>query len=211
MANEVLLGYTIGEHGHREWIASMLRAVSGPQADQAIGGVISSSAGPLLALGRNLLVKQFLGLDYEWLFNVDTDIVFNTDTVSRLLAYADPVERPIVSALYWVFANGAKVPAAYVNCGKDGELDVKPVTGEVSGQVFATGLGCILIHRSVFETIQKDAGGDHCWFREGVIEDRDHGEDISFCIRCAISNFPIHLDTDVRVGHMKTALLGEVR
>lgn len=215
MSGEVLLGYTIGEHGHREWINSMFNAVAGPNADPAIGGVISSSAGPLLALGRNLLVKQFLDHNYEWLCSVDTDIVFRTDTVSRLLASADPIERPIMSALYHVFNNGKKVIAAYYNYGQDGELDVRPVS-EIDAynpvtDVFAVGAGCLLVHRSVFETIRKDAGDDNCWYREGVIDKRDHGEDISFCIRAHISGFPVHLNNKVWVGHMKTALLGEVK
>jgi GT2 family glycosyltransferase len=215
MANEVVLGYTIGETGHREWIGSLLRAVSGPNADPAIGGVISSSAGPLLALGRNLLVKQFLSLDFDWLLSVDTDIVFSTDTVSRLLRLADPVNRPVVSALYSVFIDGQRYPAAYINQADEGEpLDVVPIS-EVEAyldaqHVFAIGAGCMLVHRSVFETIRKDAGGEDCWFREGVIEGRDHGEDISFCIRCAISGFPVFVASNVKVGHMKTALLGEV-
>lgn len=213
MDRSVLIGYTIGEWGRREWFSAMFSAVSGPNADQAIGGVISSSAGPLLALGRNLLVKQFLEHEHEWLCMVDTDIVFSSNAVSRLLRDADPVERPIVSALYYVFENGKKVAAAYVNMGEDGELDVHSLEDMKPGEVvrvFGVGVGFLLVHRSVFETIAKDAGGDSCWFREGVIKGRDFGEDISFCIRAAISGFPIHVNTDVKVGHIKSAMLGEV-
>lgn len=209
----VMFGYTIGEWARREFLNCTLNAVSGPEADPAIGGVISSSAGPLLALGRNLLVKQFLSYDLDWLCTVDTDIVFKTDTISRLLASADPVERPIMSALYYVFKEAQKMPAAYINKGEGENLDIWPMpeeAGEEVARVFSVGAGFLLVHRSVFETIQKDAGGDNCWFREGVIEGRDFGEDTSFCIRAAISGFPVHVNRGIRVGHVKSAILGEV-
>ena len=217
----VMLGYVAGGSGRgeaswvrAEFLQSMLNAVSGPDADPAIGGVISSSAGPLLALGRNLLVEQFLTYDLEWLCTIDTDIVFSTYAVSRLLEDADPIHRPIVSALYYVFEDGKKIPAAYVNMSENEELDIHPIEDIKDDQivrVFSVGAGCLLVHRSVFETIKRDAAGERCWFREGVIAGRDFGEDVSFCIRAAISSFPVYVNTGVQVGHMKTAMLGEVR
>jgi len=208
----VMLGYIHGGWVRAEFLNSVLNAVSGPDCDPAIGGVISSSAGPLVALGRNLLVKQFLGHNLEWLCMVDTDIVFSTNTVSRLLESADDIHRPIMSALYLVFHDSKRIAAAYANMGKGSDLDVVPmgVLGDGVHRVFAVGAGCMLVHRSVFETIRKDAGGEDCWFREGVIEGRDFGEDVSFCIRASISRFPAYVNAGVRVGHMKTAMLGEV-
>ena len=213
-AGPVMLGYPTGGWNRNEFMGAVLNAVSGPNSDPAIGGVISACS-PLLAFNRNKLVTQFLEHSLEWLCMVDTDIVFSTDAVSRLLDSADPIERPVISALYFVFENGVKTPAAYLNTAKPGEdLDVRAIAetnDKVVGRVFATGAGFLLVHRSVYETIQKDSGGDTCWFREGVIDQRDFGEDISFCIRAGISGFPVHVNTGVRVGHIKSAMLGEVK
>lgn len=225
MANEVLLGYVSAGLGRVEFMNSVLSAVSGPDADPAIGGVISSSAGPLLALGRNLLVRQFLGHDKEWLCCVDTDIVFATDAVSRLLEVADPVERPVVSALYHVFWEGEKIPAAYkAAVDKDGGLTLSHIRyakvnkdicvegseGQNIVRVDAVGAGFMLVHRSVFERIEKLADGQPCWFRETVVDGKDHGEDVSFCFRCAAVDAKIFLLPNVQVGHIKSAMLGEV-
>jgi len=209
-----MLGYVSDGWGRIEFLDSMLNAVSGPEADPAIGGVISSSAGPLLALARNLLVKQFLDHDLEWLCSIDTDIVFASDAVGRLLESADSVERPIMSALYHVFHNGQKIPAVYLNTSEGSKLDIQPVRDireDCVVRVFSVGAGCLLVHRSVFETIYKNAGEDNCWFREGVMDKRDFGEDMSFCIRAAISGFTVHVNTGVQVGHVKSAMLGRVR
>jgi hypothetical protein len=48
------------------------------------------------------------------------------------------------------------------------------------------------------------------WFREIVVDGRDFGEDMSFCLRANVAGFPIHVNTGVRVGHIKSAMLGEV-
>jgi len=210
----VMLGYVSGGTCRVEFLGAVLNAVSGPDADPAIGGVISSSAGPLVALARNLLAEQFLTYELEWLCMVDTDIVFAPDAVSRLLEDADPIHRPVVSALYYIFEDGQKIPAAYVNMSEGSELDIHPIEDIRDDQivrVFSVGAGFLLVHRSVFETIKKDSAGERCWFREGVIAGRDFGEDVSFCIRAAISGFPVHVNTGVQVGHIKSAMLGEVK
>jgi GT2 family glycosyltransferase len=214
MSGEVLLGFVSAGTIRAEFMNSVLNAVSGPDADPAIGGVISSSAGPLLALGRNLLVQQFLGKDHEWLCCVDTDIVFSTDSVSRLLEVADPVDLPVVSALYHVFWDGKKIPAAYkATIDSEGSMTmnyIDPVPESSVMRVDAVGAGFMMVHRSVFENIQKRASGQPAWFRESVIGGRDHGEDISFCLRCAGVSARIYLHTGVQVGHIKSAMLGEV-
>lgn len=210
----VLLGYISGGWVRTEFFNSVLNAVCGPDADKAVAGVISTSAGPLVALARNLLATQFLSNDHEWLCSIDTDIMFATDTISRLLASADPIERPIMSALYYVFEKGKKSPAAYVNKGKGSKLDIVTFQdfedNKFVNRVFGVGAGCLLVHRSVFETIDKDSGGDQGWFREGVIDGQSFGEDISFCVRAAISGFPVYVNPGVQVGHIKSAMLGEV-
>jgi GT2 family glycosyltransferase len=208
-----MLGYIHGGWIRAEFLNSVLNAVSGPNADEAIGGVISSSAGPLVAMSRNLLAAQFLDSDLEWLLSADTDIAFSTSSISRLLAEADPVERPIVSALYHVFDQGRKVPAAYLNMTDGSELDLRPVEPASEAGVFrvaAVGCGFLLVHRTVFEEIRKENMGKHCWYREVTIDGRDFGEDISFCLRALTAGFPIYVNSDVRVGHIKSAMLGEV-
>lgn len=226
MSGEVLLGFVSAGMCRVEFMNSVLNAVSGPDADPAIGGVISSSAGPLVALGRNLLVKQFLEHDKEWLCTIDTDIIFAHDTISMLLNAADPFDRPVMSALYHVFWEGEKIPAAYKGVvDAEGGLTLSHIRyTEVNGYVMvegieapnpvtrvdAVGAGCMLVHRSVFERIQKLGSGQPCWFRESVIDGKDHGEDVSFCFRCAAVDAKIYLNTGVQVGHVKSAMLGKV-
>ena len=48
---------------------------------------------------RNHAVSDFLGGRAEWLMWCDTDMGFEPDSVDRLIASADPVERPVMGGL----------------------------------------------------------------------------------------------------------------
>lgn len=211
MSSEVIIGYITGGWNRDEFSDSLIMSLL---SDDAVGGYIKVNPGPLVALGRNLLTSQFLGRDQEWLMMVDTDIVFSRNAVSRLLESADPVERPIMSGLYHIFEKGKKVPAVYANVADDpGGIDLVPYDApdeDIVARAFATGAGFLLVHRSVFEKIKAMSEDQPSWFREIVVDGRDFGEDISFCLRANVAGFPIHVNTGVRVGHIKSAMLGEV-
>lgn len=211
----VMLGFIHGGWVRAEFLNSVLSAASGPNASKAIGGVISSTAGPLIALARNNLVQQFLASNMEWLCMIDTDIVFAPDAIDRLFAEVDGSPYPVISALYYVFDDkGKKSAAVYSTTRDDGVLDFKTVDVEnyldKVARVEAVGAGFLLAHRRVFEKIQKLDGGDPSWFREVVIDGRDFGEDMAFCVRAISAGIEIYVHTGVRVGHIKSAMLGEV-
>jgi GT2 family glycosyltransferase len=211
MSGDVLLGYITNGNNRDEFMDSFITSIL---SDDAVGGYIKVNPGPLVALGRNLLTSQFLAREQEWLMMVDTDIVFSKNAVSRLLASADPVERPIMSGLYYIFEKGHKVPAAYANVADDpGDINLVPYDPpdeDIVAQAFAVGAGFLLVHRSVFEKIKDMSEGQPSWFREIVVDGRDFGEDMSFCLRANVAGSPIHVNTGVRVGHIKSAMLGEV-
>jgi hypothetical protein len=147
---------------------------------------------------RNAAVAGFLEGDSEWLFWIDTDMGFRPDTVDRLMAAADPVERPIVGAL--CFAQRQGVPDGYggfVTAPASTIFDWLDIGGDKgfagrtrypANQVVrcaGTGSAAILIHRSVFEAIRAEHGP--VWYDQAAIP-KDGGkqllsEDLSFCLR----------------------------
>lgn len=166
-----------------------------------------------LVEARNTAVEQFLRSDCEWLFWIDTDMGFTGDTLDRLIAAADPVERPIVGALCFVNSEvrrdglggyiTAAMPTTYQWAkNPDGSVGFVPRTDFTPGDVIkvdATGSACVVIHRSVFERFP-----DGNWY--GLIaspQGRPFGEDMSFCVRCAQAEIPIHVATDVVTTHLK--------
>lgn len=205
MSHNVMFGYIHGGSVRSEFMDSVI-ALLASEERELLGHAHGVTCGPLIAMARNLLVRDFLATDMEFLWMVDTDIVFIPNTLRRLVEH----DLPLVSALYYTFKNNGKVPAMFT-VGDNHEFPAIMEWDE--GELIpadATGAGCLLVHREVFEKIQKDNNGQFCWFRETVFDDRDIGEDLSFSTRVRAAGYPIFVDTSVQVAHVKSALLGLV-
>jgi GT2 family glycosyltransferase len=174
--------------------------------------------------GRNQIAAQLLTEppEIEWLFMVDADMGFAPDTLDRLMAYADPDERPIVGGLCFAQRESQRDGMHGFRCEArptiydwiehpDGH---RRFTGRAHFPVntltpcAATGAACILIHRSVFERIHAEGGPQ--WFDRLRGSDGSLlGEDISFCVRAGAVGAPIHVHTGIRTTHFKNLWLGE--
>jgi hypothetical protein len=184
------------------------------------GGRLAHKASANLAGPRNDVVRQFLtGSDADWLWFVDTDMVFLPDTVEKLLEFADPVTAPIVGGLCFSIDKTRIYPTLYGLMGEEDSpqgIRFHEWPPDSMFQVAATGTGCVLIHRSVFErmrefvnpaTGQKGFNAAFPWFQETAHDDRPVGEDITFCWRAGVLGIPVHVNTAVHVGHVKERLL----
>src|SRR6266699_81551 len=157
-----------------------------------------------LVEARNMAVEAFLKDRVgEWLFWTDTDMGFEADTVDRLLEAGDSVERPIVGALCYALREyqpdgmgGYKTgltPTIY-DWTADGDHKGFAVRWRYSKNTLTrcsgTGSACILIHRSVFEKIEKEDGP--IWYDR--IRNPTTGqlisEDLSFCMRAGKLEIP---------------------
>lgn len=182
--------------------------------------VISAISSPRIASTRNTLVAAFLCHPDkpEWMLMLDADMTFGPDLIVDLLEAADPVERPIVSGLYFGGQVGGKQRAhAYVLSQSD-PPSFNPIEGiEAPGEwgpvarVHAVGAGCLLMHRdALFKIGQEFKDTGYPWFVEGAGGGAEYGEDIAMCLRCLHLNIPIHVHTGVILGHIKMGVLDEV-
>ncbi len=195
--------------------------------DQATEGQIRAhlpnECGVDLAAGRNEITKAFLDhTDAEWLFMVDTDMGFERDTVARLLESADPTERPVMGGLCFTYkrATGKTGLGAYryqlqptiyrfvEYPGYAGFSAIEDYPRNALCKVDGTGAACILIHRSVLESV-REHGGEVWWSHTahpiaGVLS-----EDLSFCVRVQQCGFPVHVNTSVQTSHLKRVYLDE--
>lgn len=189
------------------------------------GGYIALRSGPRIAEARSQVVETFLTneayVDAEWLFMVDSDMVFDPLALRRLLDVADPVERPIVGGL--CFAGSSPegcYPTLYALRPDDEKRwEIEKVTEWPEGElvkVGATGAAALLVHRNVlttmyraFEFLPNGQRNNYPWFVEGHSDahGRPMGEDIAFCIRAQGLGFPIHVHTGIEFGHRKSVIL----
>ena len=175
-----------------------------------------------LAAARNVITRGFLeATDCRWLLFVDSDMGFEPNLIERLLDVAHPHDRPVVGGLYFghkriesehpeLSAPTFRMfPMLHTWDANDlGFAEITDYPRDSLVKVDATGAGCILAHRSVFERIAEDEGPH--WWSEILHPNRDtdvrrdkFSEDMSFCLRCTMLKVPIHVDTSVKTAHDK--------
>lgn len=195
-----------------------------------VGELAHEASGAHVPTARTSIVREFLDhpAKPEWLWLVDTDATFADDVLERLLAVADPKERPIVGALAFgvrpfkdaagndlfndVYATPLQLfPTIYVM--DPDTTDMVCVYGYPQNEVVrchATGAHCMVIHRSVLADQRwLEDGHPLPWFRMAVRNGREVSEDQFFCLRAGALGFPIHVDTSVKTGHVKTFVADE--
>lgn len=215
MTDSVIAGYVHPGTVRAEFCASLLAlCMEGPVP---VASVLAVGSGPNISTARNLVCRQFLEQDTAaWLLMLDTDMWFPADTAARLIEAADPVDRPVVGALCYSQNTDEPGGEPYATMyeltdSPDGGLLFIRYKRWPEGsvvQVAGTGAACLLIHRTVLERTEKEIGDKAApWFRESVSGSRLVGEDLTFCLRCAAANVPVHVHTGVHVGHMKTTML----
>lgn len=211
-----VIGYCHPGIVHAEFCASLISVAM--EAKTSLDAVITLEWGPNISTARNKIAADFLTRPTPWLLMVDTDMVFTGDALDRLIAAADPVERPIVGGLCYSPLNGDLFPTMYEMVDKgEGRIGfVRPpiVPEDQLVKLSATGTGFLLIHRSALEKVRDSAKDISApWFREMPVGEPMAlmGEDMTFCVRAGVAGIPIYVHTGVQIGHMKSTMLGKVR
>ncbi len=144
------------------------------------------------------LVKAALDSGTDWVLYVDDDICTPPDVYFRLREHADPVERPVVSALGF-FKEPPYFPSIFKYDGWDGTgvptigtpmVDLDFPENQLI-KVDGCGMTCMLIHRSVFDRIEKP------WFQTA-------GPDGWFNRQLWYAKIPTYLHTGIIVDHLFT-------
>ncbi len=226
-ADAVVLAYVNGNEVSYSWHHSMIELIGWDLAHKGRvlqGGYVAMRFGTDgLVEARNKAVRQFLDERLaDWLFWIDTDMGFPSDVIDRLLEVADPKLAPIVGGLCFTQREtgpdglgGWRTRATptifdWLHIDEQQGFAVRwdyPTDAVV--RCAGTGSACVLIHRSVFERMEKRFGDK--WYDR--IPNQSMGqltsEDLSFCMRAGALNIPVHVHTGVRISHHKPVWLSE--
>jgi hypothetical protein len=210
---------------HFSLLQLLVADLSGPQRIRRGGIIAISVEAGQVTLARNKAVRHLLESAASWILWLDTDMGFSGDLLERLLAAADPVERPIVGALcfsqrklgpdgmggYHTVATPTIFDWAPMRTADGDELEGFDIRwGYPSDELVrcgGTGSAAVLVHRSVFERIQAKYGDE--WYHRVPARNGSMGEDLSFCMRATALDIPVHVHTGVRTTHAKRIWLSE--
>jgi hypothetical protein len=223
----VSVAYVNSNQVSYSWHHSMVEMIGWDLANHARimrGGYVAirHGSGGLIE-ARNMAVREFLdNHQADWLFWIDTDMGFAADTVDRLVAAADPVERPIVGGLCFAQREMNEDGVGGWRCSAAPTLFDWLTLKDEQGfaihwdypnntlmRVAGTGSACILIHRTVFEQIEDKFGP--AWYNRApnIYTGQLISEDLSFCVRAGALDIPIHVHTGIRTTHHKAVWLSE--
>lgn len=187
------------------------------------GQFLRKQAGTMgVAAARNEIARYFLDQDAEWLFMIDSDMGFASDTPERLINSAIRNNVQILGGLCFAQKTDPDVPTGdfqaqrfriqptlyrYLEVEGTGERGFQSITKYQRNAfqvVAATGAACVLVHRDALEAIGPEpfmpitdpVGG-------GNGTPRTFSEDLSFCIRANAVGLTIGVDTSVKTTHYK--------
>jgi len=201
MSQGVMIGYVHGELVHANFMES-----AHIEANRVGASLVGEWSEPFIEGARNRLVDRFLASSNEWFLSVDTDIVIPACVISRLLQR----NQPLIGALIYINTT-PPAPQIYrkvadMSIGGTGIYmiikDFEP--GELV-ESDATGAGCLLVHRDVFEAIPGKPPSR--WFHYELRGEDHFGEDIVFCERAKAAGFQLYIDTAVKAGHIKPRVI----
>lgn len=106
-----------------------------------------------VADAQNLIVREAIERDFEWLILVEHDVILPPDTLLRFNEYMREEKVPVVSGLYYTRSRPSE-PLIYRGKGTSFYTDWK-----LGDKVWCDGVptGCLLIHCGILREMWKDA------------------------------------------------------
>ena len=141
---------------------------------------------------RNLIVKEFLATDSDYLLMIDSDNPCPNNVLDLIELDKEVIALPTPINLNW-----GGVDNLYWNVFNENNQPIK-ADGEGLEKVHSAGTGVILIRRDVLEKVK------HPFTTVRDKEDeRMVGTDIAFCERCAKAGIDIHVHWGYKCRHYK--------
>lgn len=179
----VALGIPSGDMVHADFAMALAMLCQSPGA---VIGIVNAKSS-LVPMGRNQCVAAAKAMKATHILFLDTDLVFPSDTLKRLLAH----EKDIVGASY------AKRVAPFhpLTVTEGGKIEAV-ASGLCRVQQIPT--GCLLIRTKVFEALMPP------YFNLEAEAGQLRGEDYFFCKNARAAGFEIWCDGDLSVllGHI---------
>lgn len=165
---------------------------------QKLGEVtLHMKSGALIYTSRNDLATMAIQMNADYVFWLDSDMVFKPDTLIRMMDTLKKNDLDILTGLYFRRVP-PYTPVLFDRLDIDGNVcywsefkDIPEGLFEVGG----CGFGCVLMKTDVFFDVQGKFG-------QMFAPIANNGEDIAFCWRARECGYKIYCDPTVICGHV---------
>lgn len=145
---------------------------------------------------RNLIASWVVRNNYDYLFAVDSDIAFASDTLKKLLSH----DRDMVSGVYIQRIPGThtlELTRENEHGGMD-HIQWETIAGQGLVPVDGCGFGCVLIKSQLFKTIPYP----QFVYRSALDHAYTFSEDFYFCQQAKRAGFKLWADTSIICDHI---------
>ena len=154
-------------------------------------------SGSLVYTARDDIATRTITSDFDYVFWLDSDMVFKPDTLVRMMDTIRKNDFDILSGLYFRRVPPYS-PVLFEKLEMDGANCVHKEFDTIPGEIFEVagcGFGCVLMKTDVFLDVQAKHGAMFAPIGS-------NGEDVSFCMRARECGFKIYCDPSVICGHV---------
>jgi hypothetical protein len=153
--------------------------------------------------------KVFLESDAEWIFYVDTDMIWEPEAIITLRQFAEKQKIKAVSGWALLIKDGIWPHAIRTEDNKYTTWGmIEPGSDPI--QVDAVGGACFLVHREAMEAVRESSEGEYKW-QDEIYNDTlglNVGEDIVFSERIRDAGYDIWYHPGAIFGHVKPTIFG---
>ena len=158
---------------------------------------LAVKSGSLIYTSRNSLATRSMSNEFDYVFWLDSDMVFAPDTLERMMKTLTENNYDMVTGLYFRRVPPYS-PVLFDQLDMDGEICYWSEFKEIPDKPFEVGgcgFGCVLMKTDIFFDVQGRFG-------QMFAPIANNGEDIAFCWRARQCGYHIYCDPSILCGHV---------
>lgn len=200
---KILIAVPCMDHVHAQFAHSLATLTSYGIEDTQIS--VWFNLGSLIYTSRDQIAKQALITEADLVMWFDSDMVFNADTLKRMLEFID-AGHDMVTGIYYR-RTPPYSPVAFrtmeLNEKGDGfDFDEFDEIPDEPFEVAACGFGCVLMKTEMFVSVFAKFG-------QMFTPIANCGEDIAFCWRARQCGYKIIADPSIALGHVGNTIFSK--
>lgn len=143
---------------------------------------------------RNLIADW--GKHYDFVFNVDSDIILPSDTLVKMIR----ADKDVISGLYIQRKPDEHILEVYQDNGRGGVENIPywAIEGRGVIPIASCGFGCVLIKGEVYRKMEYP----HFLYQSAIDHADTVSEDVYFCLKARRTGFSIWTDTSIQCEHV---------
>ena len=165
---------------------------------------LAMQSGSLVYTSRNNLATMSIQMDADYVFWLDSDMVFDADVLERMFKTLKENDLDILTGLYFRRVP-PYTPVLFDRLEIEGDICDWSEFAEIPKGIFEVGgcgFGCVLMKTDVFYDVQSKFGNMFAPIA-------NNGEDIAFCWRARQCGYKIYCDPEIICGHVRTSVVNE--